>query len=442
VRRPGAALAGALLLLSACVYYNALYNAERLLHEGDELRLAGRDSLAAARYQDVVRKAAKGFRQEPEGEWADEALLLMGRAYLRLGELREGRAALEEAARRAGTDEVRLSAELNLGVAMVVAGDADRGALLLSRAIRDLPPGALRAEGHLWRGRGLLSIGESDVGWWDLDQAAGERNVRMDAALTRVDFGIRLGNRDRVREGMDRLLAYGEAGARADTVVALARKAAQAWGPGVAAEFLSGADTSRWAPTPRGRVRLARALLVREAGDSVRAEELLRRVADGFGPAAAQARLDLAAWHLAGARDLLDARAAFPILLPGLGREEVARRVEDLQEMMDLAERGLSEPLAWFAAAEVARDRLGAPALARGLFLAYTDAVPSDPWVAKALLAALDLSADEGDRAWLRGRLEGRSDSPYVLAAMGEPALGLEALEEELARRLESMRTR
>jgi len=85
---------------------------------------------------------------------------------------------------------------------------------------------------------------------------------------------------------------------------------------------------------------------------------------------------------------------------------------------------------------------LAAPDLALGLFLAYADAASPDPWVPKALLAALAVARSEGDQAWLRGRLEPRADSPYVLAARGEPALGLEALEEELARRLEEMRSR
>ncbi|HSW29304.1 MAG TPA: hypothetical protein VLH75_07400, partial [Longimicrobiales bacterium] len=157
---------------------------------------------------------------------------------------------------------------------------------------------------------------------------------------------------------------------------------------------------------------------------------------------AADARLELAAWQVARARDLVEVRYALPLLLPSVGTPAVARRVERLQGMIGLAERGFEEPLAWFAAGEVARDDLGAPALARGLFLAYADGAPSDPWVPKALLAALGVSDDEADREWLRGRLEGRGDSPYVLAARGEPALGLEALEEELARRLEPMRTR
>jgi hypothetical protein len=80
--------------------------------------------------------------------------------------------------------------------------------------------------------------------------------------------------------------------------------------------------------------------------------------------------------------------------------------------------------------------------VARGLFLAYADAVPDDPWVPKALLAAMAVTRDEGDRAWLRGRLEGSATSPYVLAARGEPAPGIEDLEEELARRLKEIVTR
>jgi hypothetical protein len=85
---------------------------------------------------------------------------------------------------------------------------------------------------------------------------------------------------------------------------------------------------------------------------------------------------------------------------------------------------------------------LGALDVARGLFLAYADQTPSDPWAPKALLAALSVTDDEGSRAWLRGRLEGRAESPYVLAARGEPAPGLEALEEELAQRLQEINGR
>ena len=442
MRTRAGALAGALLLLTGCVYYNALYNAERRFEEAEDHRRAGRDSLAEVCYADVIQKAAGAFRREPEGEWADDALLLMGRAYLRRGDLRDARASLEEAARRAGSEPVRLQALLHLGEAHVVAGDRAEGALLINQALAGLPSGHQKAEGHLWRGQALLEAGEVDVGWWDLDQAALDGRVRLDAALGRVAWAVRLDSPGRAREGMHRLLGFGEAGARVDTVAALARAAARRWGPAQAAALLEASDTARWEPSARGRIRLARASLLREAGDSAGAEAVVRRVAGGFGPTAADARLELAAWQLAQARDLVEARYALPLLLPAVGTPVVAQRVDRLHGMIGLAERGFSEPLAWFAAGEVARDDLGAPALARGLFLAYADAAPSDPWVPKALLAALGVTDDEADHAWLRARLEGLGDSPYVLAARGEPALGLEALEEELARRLEPMRTR
>ena len=64
------------------------------------------------------------------------------------------------------------------------------------------------------------------------------------------------------------------------------------------------------------------------------------------------------------------------------------------------------------------------------------------PWAPKALLAAAEVSLGEGDRAWLRGRLDAYGDSPYVLAARGGSGAGFEALEEELGLRLQEMRGR
>mgnify|MGYP001453296254 CR=1 FL=1 len=104
-----------------------------------------------------------------------------------------------------------------------------------------------------------------------------------------------------------------------------------------------------------------------------------------------------------------------------------------------LTEVGHEQPLAFFAAAELARDRLGAEYVARGLFLAYAAAVPSEPWAPKALLAALDITPDPGDRAWLRGRLEANPNSPYVLAASGGSSAGYQQLEEELDVRLRAL---
>ena len=67
------------------------------------------------------------------------------------------------------------------------------------------------------------------------------------------------------------------------------------------------------------------------------------------------------------------------------------------------------------------------------------DQAPAQPWVPKALLAALETSVDEGDREWIRGRLEAYPDSPYVLAAHGGTAAGFAELEEELEVRLREL---
>ncbi len=120
----------------------------------------------------------------------------------------------------------------------------------------------------------------------------------------------------------------------------------------------------------------------------------------------------------------------------------MADLVEAVDELEVFTDLGGADPLGWFAAAEVARDRLGAEYLARGLFLAYADGAPEQPWAPKALLAALEVSPSEGDRAWLRGRLETHARSPYVLAANGGPGAGFEALEEELLVRLRQLRSR
>ena len=113
--------------------------------------------------------------------------------------------------------------------------------------------------------------------------------------------------------------------------------------------------------------------------------------------------------------------------------------LESIDRLEAFTTIGLDESLGWFAAGEVARERLDANYLARGLFLAYADGAREEPWAPKALLAALEASPDEGDRAWLRGRLEAYGDSPYVLASHGGSAAGFGLLEEELEVRLREL---
>jgi tetratricopeptide (TPR) repeat protein len=437
------ALLGVAGLLSGCVYYNALYNAQRLLDEGEHARRAGQDSVADVRYRDVVRKAAEGYRDQPAGPWAADALLLLGRARLRLGNLAAAEAALARSEELASTPEMKMEARLYRGIALLTGGEMAEGTSLVSQALAKLRRGPVAAEGHLWRGDVLLAAGTTDMGWWDLRQATEmDRALRTSATLARARWAVHYDDTLRARTSFDRLLSYREAGAREDTVATLAGAAAARWGAGVAARFLEGVDTTMWASTPRGRIRVERARFLRAAGDTTAAESIVRHVADGVGPAAIEARLTLAHWRLGAARDADAVHEVARLLVGSKEDSSVVALLGAIRRFEGLVEAAPREPLAWFAAAETARDGLGARVVARELYLQYADSAPGDPWVPKALLAALSLTQDEGDRAWLRGRLERHATSPYVLAARGEPAPGIDDLEAELARRLKEIVTR
>ena len=439
----GAGLLGVMLFASGCVYYNSIYNAEQSYGEAEAFRRAGHDSLARQAYQDVVRGTARGYRRDPDGEWGDDALFLLGRAHLRLGEIRAARVALEQAAERSESAEMNLAVLVYLALANVKSGDLQAALPLINRALTGLSAGAPRAEAHLLRGQILLSQGQLDGGWSDLDRAPDlDARVRVEAALSKLRWAIQYDEPARAGEAFTLLLSYAEAGERLDTVVVLADRAAGQWSPGVAAMLLSAADTARWGDVGRGRIGLGRARLLHRSGDTTAANTAAWAVARGEGVAAAEARVQLARWRLELTDALTDLDEVEEILLPAEQHPHAAPLLDALDALDDFTGVGLTDPLGWFAAAEIARDDLGARPLARGLFLAYAAADPEDPWVPKALLAALAVASDDTDRTWLLGRLETHAVSPYVLAARGEPAPGFEALEEDLALRLREMKNR
>jgi hypothetical protein len=441
--------------LAGCTYHNVMHNAGGLYVRAEMDRRAGRDTLALAAYADVARKTGVAVRERPDAEWVDDALLLYAKAQLRLGALSAAAGALEEAGRR-DPDPVRL-AEIDVYRAVVddLTGSTAQAfervnaslQTMVSARLRDQPEVRVPALGrdalvdaHLLRGRLLLRQGRGEPGWWDLDRAVEiEPRVRPEAGVERLRWAVAQAERDRTLRSFDALLADNQAAMRVDTVAVLLETARSTWGPAETAAIMASVDSSDWERPARGRLALQRARYLDEAGDTAAAVRIALDVSRGLGGSAAEARLLFADWRSERARDLTEAYALRPLLLPASGDPLVAQRLSAIDELQALVEVGLDEPLGWFAAAEVARDRLRAPLLARGLFLAYGDQAPREPWVPKALLAALETSPDEGDRAWIRGRLEAYPESPYVLAAHGGPAAGFAELEEELQMRLREL---
>lgn len=432
-------------LLAGCVYFNALYNARQRLADGERARQAGRADEARAAYDDAVRKAASSYRREPDGRWADDALYVLGRAYLRQGRLVEARDALAEAVRITDDDNVREGASLYLGAALSLTGEPGRGLRLLNEAIRDLPAGPLRAEGHYWRARLLLGQGMADQGWWDLDRAAEEDpSLGVPAHLERLQWGVLRDDPVRAAEGAAALLALPQGAARVDSLGALVRRAERRWGPGPAAELLAPARGGSWPPVPRGEVLFLRARLLAEAGDTLAAESEAGWVAGGVGDAAVDARLLLARIRIRRAVEVEDLGSARTVLLPAAGQAEVRALAEEIRTVELLCEWAVETPEAYFAAAELARDALGAPILARHLFLAYAEAAPRGPWTGKALLATLALQGPSDEDVAIRGRLARMPGDPYVresrngFSAAGGPS-PLGRLERDLAARVEML---
>jgi len=443
VTRRGAAIAGVVTLLCGCTYYNTLYNARRLYDEAERARLAGLDSLAEARYEDVVRKTADAYRAKPSGEGADQILFLLGRARLRTGDLRAARLALEESARITTDSTLRAEILVYRGLTLSRLGDEAGALASVNEALPRGLTGAALAEGHLLRARLLLEGAQGGDGWGELDRAvAADPGMRVNAEIERLGQSIRYGDRERARSSLAMLLTDGSAAQRLDTIRGLVDAAAARWSQTAAAGLLACADSTRWGQPARGRIRLERARLLHSAGDTAAASDVAWGVAGGRGAAGAEARLLLASWRLGLSRDLGAAAAVRPILLPAGTDPRVGELLGALDDLDRYAGIGFDEPLGWFAAAEVARDRLHAPVLARGLFLAYADTDPRDAWAPKALLAAIEVSESVDDRAWLQGRLEAYADSPYVLAARGGSAAGFEALEQELQVQLGEIRSR
>ncbi|KPJ84253.1 MAG: hypothetical protein AMS19_01245 [Gemmatimonas sp. SG8_23] len=436
------ALGFVLVVSAACAHHNVMHNAGGLYRQAEADRRAGRDSAAHAAYQDVIRKTGEAVRGRPDADWTDDALLLFAQAQLRLGAYAEAEGALEEARRRSA--DAGRNAEIAVYRAIVEeqTGDRARALYMVNEAIEAAaaPSGPALVDAHLLRARLLLRSGRTEAGWWDLDRAVGlAPEVRTEAGLERLRWSVQHGDSAHTHRALDGLLADPRANVRVDSIAGLAEVAYRRWGAAESAALLAAVDSSEWERNARGRVTLQWARYLDEAGDTARAMEIAVEVTRGLGESAAEARLLVADWRSARARDLVDMYALRSLLLPAAATPEVRRRLGAIDDLEGLVAVGLDDPLAWFAAGEVARDLLSAPLVARGLFLAYADQAPDDPWVPKALLAALDASPDEGDRAWMRGRLEAYSDSPYVRVAHGGGAAGFTQLEEELEVRLSEL---
>jgi hypothetical protein len=114
--------------------------------------------------------------------------------------------------------------------------------------------------------------------------------------------------------------------------------------------------------------------------------------------------------------------------------------LEEIRIVELLAARREEPFVSRFAAAERARETLGAPGLARRLYQAAALEPEGGPWRGKAALAALTLAVDPETR-WPAAELVQTLEDPYVARALNRylPADTLVRLEAALQPRLDSV---
>ena len=117
--------------------------------------------------------------------------------------------------------------------------------------------------------------------------------------------------------------------------------------------------------------------------------------------------------------------------------------MNSIRRIRCLVDRALGgDRLGFFAAAQESRDVLAAYVLAVALFQAYADLDPGSPWVGKALLSALPLTADAMEQTAIESRIGALPVDAYVrYARRGVRDGSLGPLEAELQRMLDSLLT-
>lgn len=421
MKRNAALLVG--LVVAGCAYYNSLYNANQSFAEAEVARRDGRDAVAQARYLDAIDKAAKSYRSSEDGRWADDALYLIGRSHARRGDWAEAQAALEVALAKTTDESLAAGARVYLAAAAVSLGDDARGMRLLDSALTVLDDDETRAEAFLWRARARRGAGGLDPVWMDLDSASvGGERYRVEAALDRLTWGVEAAVLDQAAIGSAQLMGSNRAASAADTIEAAIEVSWVRWGASETLPLLRDAGTAAWPPGDRDGLLLLRARVAFEAGDAATALADAERVSAGVGREADQGRVLLARWRMSELVEPAELDEVRSLLLPAVGSAEALMLLDGIKTVGLLVERSQrdGQGLALFGAGELARDSLGAPGLARTLFLAYADLEPGASWEGKALFAALNTTDDPAERQEILARLERIPDNTYVVASRWE----------------------
>ncbi len=424
-------LALALLALpgAGCVYYNAMWGAERLARDARRFEARGQVAQAKLSWGRAAVKAESVLARHPRSGWADDALVLQGEGLARSGSCTAAAGPLARALTVVSEEELRERAAIAAAECMVVLGKPGAAGRLLVPVLGS-QDSRRRSRAAYLAGLAALAQGapESAVELFarSHESLAGPAHVRALIAAGRVDAAMALVDSVAHRNGDEAIWT--------EVIGRFGRAAGARAGADALDRLLA-----------RGRLPAgARARLLLADGDRLHAERLVDRAAARYAAVAALvpdsveaglARLRGMLLQISLVREPADLDSVagwLQRLTPGLRGAALAEsRVLRLQ-IEAIRSGGDSSEIRAFRAAELARDSLAAPMLAASLFLRFAAGHPGSLFAPKALIAAGQLRPDAVDSVErvLRSHY---AESPYALAFHGAPSPAFRAAEDSLA---------
>lgn len=420
-------------LLSGCVYYNGMYNANRLAGSARKAEREGRTFDASNLWGQVATKAESVVVRHPRSKYADEAAVLRGLALARLGQCEQALGPLGRSAVIRGNSNLAEEAVLAMGQCQVTLGHLAAGDAAFVQLL-DSKNSERRTEARYQHARAALHEGRYQEA---LSVLTGLRHPRADAERILAMAGT-----GRTGEALllaDSLVSRGDTTKPWDSlVVALGRQ-----DPAGASALV---DRMRRLPNRSPEVQ-ARWLF--EDGqrlahsDTARAAARFREaVAVGAtGEAAGRASLGLIRLDLSQARHAEDlpplveksSRLGGRYGTVSMASSQLSATAAGVLAAFALTPETPQGDLRLFLAAEAARDTLEAPRLANTMFHRIFEDWPWSPYAPKAILAAQQLDSTWTDSA--RVLMEERYlDSPYLALIRGEATPAYQQLEDSLGK--------
>ena len=417
--------------LAGCVYYNGMYNANRLANSARKAEREGRTFEANNLWGQVATKAESVVVRHPRSKYAEEAAILRGLALARLGQCEEALAPLGRVAvARVGSD-LEEDAWLASGRCHVALGNIPAADAAFTEVL-DSKNSGRRREARFQRAYTLRQFGRYEEALGVLE---GNKEPRAQSELL-----LSLAGAGRVPEAMalaDSLVARGDTTQPWDSLLAtLGRQ-----DPSSASNLTNRLSRLPGRSAPRQAQWLLQDGLRLMQHDSARAAARFREAVKigGSGEAAGRASVQLVRMDLRGVSRPEDLTPKIQTLRAlaaknGVAAAELTQLSVTASAVQATGLTTLGTPqgdLQLFLAAEVARDSLLAPRLAEGLLLRIVNEWPESPYAPKAVLAAQQLNPDWADSA--RTLLETRYyASPYLAVIRGEEGWAYRQFEDSL----------